>query len=139
MGHTNSSDGCTIFFLFFHSTASVYVVASVVSTSIIATPLKSPLILSAFAAMIAATSLSCEKFGARKTVGITRNFGKIKSTNSKPLDFFVLISYPPIMSFFVTFDGSTALYLMLSVALSEAIAPPSIRSSLNTSSVYSNS
>ena len=135
MGHANNSDGCVMLFLFFHSTASVYVVASVVSTSIIAFPTNKPLMFSALAAIIAATSLSCEKLGARKSVGITRYFGKTESTNSKPFDFFVAVSYPPITSAFVTLDGSTALNLILSFAVSDVIFPPSIRSKRKTPSV----
>ena len=83
----------------------------------IAFPVNNPLMFSAFAAIIAATSESVEKFGARKSVGITPYLGYTESTNSKPLDLLVFVSYPPIISFFVTLLGSTELNLILSLAL----------------------
>ena len=101
----------------------------------IAFPVNNPLMFSAFAAIIAATSESVEKFGARKSVGITPYLGYTESTNSKPLDLLVFVSYPPIISFFVTLLGSTELNLILSLALSALIFPLSIRSNLNTPSV----
>lgn len=76
-----------------------------------------------------------QKDTVRKSVGITPYLGYTESTNSKPLDLLVFVSYPPIISFFVTLLGSTELNLILSLALSALIFPLSIRSNLNTPSV----
>ena len=95
-------------FRFLNSGKSVYTLSAGKST--IAKAENTVLIASPFVLNIVATRGSAEYLGASSNPGTILYFGKTSLIHSIPFFCFVVASIPPIISFFVTFEGSRYSY-----------------------------